>query len=365
MRLILLDFENETLNLKSSLQPTKKPWAQHLTINNDESTTSDQVCRLKELFSKLKAKMMRKLGRRAKPFQMKFELVHTFGQLGVQGNDDETLSLPIDVKVSYTHSCILVSGFRRIQVFDLHTKQFKSSISFSSEVHNLVPNFLCVEELYEEERDALLLSGTHLIYKYDLEFLLQTVATVDMNADTCLWKSDMVVSPQGIAIEKQLQQAFISDAHWAYIVVLDLKTGELINFIELCMFPYGVAVTTSIEMSGTLYVISAGTNADNCIEIMKRNNDGFYTKKAQFCDYGQEIGNLWLPNGLVFDHKAKNLIVSDKEQQLIQIFTLEGNFVISFKDEINLKRPVGMCLNELTGELLICNFADHTVKVYR
>ncbi|KAG2377715.1 hypothetical protein C9374_008800 [Naegleria lovaniensis] len=346
VRLMLFDFSS------FSSEPLNQNW--NKAQNSDHFLMNHRL---------LKSKMSYRRYRNVKPFQMKFEWIYTFGQSGVSGTTNvNLLSKPLDVKISYTHECILISDTNGIQVFDLYTKKHKASIS--------LPEFslshLCIEEFYEEQRDALLVSGNNLVCKYNLQLLLQEAA---MDQQTpYIWNSDLAISPQGMAIAKQLQQVFIGDNYWAYILVLDLKTGDVINFIELCSSPYGVDVTTCAEQPKceSLYVIATGKNADFCIEIMKKNSDNeFYTKKAQFCEYGQGIGKLKRPFGLVFDKEAKHVIVTDNEQHLIQIFTLEGNLVTFFGDKNNLNGPTGICLNELRGELFVCNTSDHTVRVFR
>lgn len=172
------------------------------TRNNDENHHDEFMnepngTNAYELIEKLIQKM-RTVKRRAQPFSMNFELVHTFGRFGVYGTDSHLFHCPFDVKISYSHSCILISDTRnsRIMVFDLHTKEFRTSIPSPSKY----PLFLCVEENYDgKNNDALIFGCENFgVYKYDLNELLEK--SPNMEACNSIWISQIFVSPQGIVL---------------------------------------------------------------------------------------------------------------------------------------------------------------------
>ena len=76
---------------------------------------------------------------------------------------------------------------------------------------------------------------------------------------------------------------------------------------------------------------------------------------------GSGIGQFKHPRGLVVD-SFDNLIVCDRKNKRLQMFTLDGAFLTSFGQEIQDPMAVTVCKN---GDLLVTDRAKHSVLVFR
>ncbi|KAG2377817.1 hypothetical protein C9374_008902 [Naegleria lovaniensis] len=122
-----------------------------------------------ELFDKLKERMRNGKKRIVKPFEMKFELVHTLGKVSESGDNSDLFHHPFDVKISYNFEIILISDSSngKIKVFDMYTKQFKKSIRTAV----AMPMYLAVEENYDHSNSDAIIFGCNsdsTIFKFDL-----------------------------------------------------------------------------------------------------------------------------------------------------------------------------------------------------
>ncbi|KAG2388319.1 hypothetical protein C9374_000483 [Naegleria lovaniensis] len=305
-------------------------------------------------------KLTQKMGivkRKAKPFSTNFELVHTFGKAGVSGNDSHLFNCPFDVKISYSRSCILISDSlnSRIQVFDIHTKELRASIPSPSKY----PLFLCVEENYDGKNNDALIFGCEKfgVFKYDLNDLLEK----SRNMETCksIWTSQAFVSPQGIVLLSSKSHVYICDWDEHNMKILNVKTGELVQSMTV-QSPYG------IDFSDDGDIIISELDPSHKIQIFRMNDarDDWQCIKS-FGKYGQLNGEFDHPFTLVFDKAAKHIIVSDNYK--IQIFEKDGSFLKSFGGitTSQLSAVTGICLNELTGELLVCDSFSNRVLIFK
>ncbi|KAG2383097.1 hypothetical protein C9374_004434 [Naegleria lovaniensis] len=305
------------------------------------------------MYEKLREKMNEKR-RKAKPFAMKFEVIHTFGHWNKEaGHSNQHFNWPWDVKISYNHQCILIADNSncRIQVFDLLSKVYKKTISVMS------PFYLCIEENYDSRgNDALIyVTGSCIIHKHDLRQLLETG-----NTNQTIWRSELLRVPRGIAIHPVLKQLFVSEVTARIILILSLDTGKLISQFSVENQPWGLAFTDDNDL------IVSETSPQHRIEIFRKLGKE-WTSVHTFGREGHAHGELSHCYSVIYDRAAHHIIVSEYNNDRIQVFTKDGQFLNAFTGFQTqfLKWPNGLCLNELTGELYCCDSQNNRVISFK
>ncbi|KAG2373985.1 hypothetical protein C9374_011650 [Naegleria lovaniensis] len=318
-----------------------------------------------DLFRKFKEKM-RSAGAR-KSFSTDFKYVATLGRLEIPGYGNDQFDGPFDVTVSYNHHCILVSDLNndRIKVFDLKTKEYISSIQCISPM----PKYLCIEEAYEgNTNDALLFDcdDGDAVYKYDLRRLLEYSLEEQRGEEPFdyIWKTTHTfLSAQGIAVCNHRKEVFVCDSESNCIAILNSISGDFIKRIEIDS-PRGVFINSHGELLVTQ------KHPLNRIEILKRTENEEWTRVTTFGKYGKLVGELNNSLKLLFDEVSKNIIVSDGWNHRIQVFKHDGTVVTSYGTYgsafVNqFKYPCGICLNEMEGELYVCDYSVHVVHIFK
>ncbi|KAF0972055.1 hypothetical protein FDP41_009751 [Naegleria fowleri] len=268
-------------------------------------------------------------------------------------NEEYYVSDLYDVKISYNLKCILVSDFNHycIEVFDLETKEYK----FKIKAPDQYMRFMCVEENYDmRHNDALIFGCSSYVYKYDLKTLL----TVRDEANY-IWKNEDCSWAQGIAISYSRRQVFVSDAgsRSKVICILNLQTGQSIQKFSI-EEPLGVAFSPNEEY---LIVSCADTSIYLFREDKTPNEAGVvhWTKCKTLVEKetGENGYNFEL---LTVDTNNRTFVLCDSEKRCLKIFSLvtfEQIATIGSESTPSFRFkyiPFGLCVNELTGELLVC-----------
>lgn len=401
------------------------------------------------------------------PFSCQFEHVFSFG-------GENSFHSPYDVKISYSLECILISDYlhRSIHVFDLHSKEYVSSLFMQN--HN--PKFLCIAESYKSAfsryeknhpslEDALILDvGKGRIRMFDLRRLMtfhskqfpnllrrsnetnhpiiqihpycarnpsfESISphdALDANENACshyIWQSNDFKFPRGMAVLTETCQVFVCDMFDDCIKVLDLKNGVQLSRIEI-LRPHDVDVFiskkfkknnhgcqnnkgTSVTITTTL-VISSDHDGIQVLSQEKLENEKMIINN-EACQCGQTVHSSstttlmeseWTnakikfederlpdddwdpvhPFSLVVDMKCSNLfglsqqqqhvIVSDSYHHRIKVYSLHNGKLVKtfgkYGDAISneFKCTFGLCMNEISGELLVCDSWNNRVGVYK
>ncbi|KAG2378664.1 hypothetical protein C9374_008303 [Naegleria lovaniensis] len=341
-----------------------------ILINFDLCLETCNNSHVGKLFSKLKEQMLVNCKKRNRSFEMRFDLTYSIGEYGVYGKSQNQLHLPHDVKISYNHHCILVADYnnRRIQVFDLYSRQFKATIPTPSKY----PMYLCVEENHDgNQNDALIFgsNGDNSVYKFELRPLLCKAYLGQVERDELkkeyIWKTDFD-TPQAIAVKygSQYCRNEIFVCNGTNITILSSIFGYAIDSIQLSNRVYGVGFTNKNDLIVSEALLS------HRIVIMRKDQDGKWQTMTTIGDrVGEELGAFNCPYSLIFDRVSHKIIVCDSQNHRIQIFTQDGELVKCWgsteQHDDQIYHPSGMCLNEMTGELLVCDEGNHRVLIFK
>ncbi|KAG2392165.1 hypothetical protein C9374_012417 [Naegleria lovaniensis] len=295
-KILLFDFYQEKLDLKMMM--------------SDPFCNSDM-----NLFSKLTIKMRWGKKRYTKGFSGKFEHVGTLGK-GIMS------MVPMDVKISYHHNCILVANFHNacIHVFELKSKQLKYSVSTPARF----PTSICIEENYNDNvnimMDAILMfcHQNHCLYKYDLEkYLLKD------NRGLAIWKSTDIARTMSVTMRPNSKQIFCVDMDARSVKILDSRSGITIHCISLeqSSSPFSLAFVNDFQ-----FVLSTDIN----LKIFKMSVSHEWKCVKTLGKKGDNRGEFDCAQSIIFDKKSQFLIVNDRTNFRIQIVTLEGECLASF-----------------------------------
>ncbi|KAG2387056.1 hypothetical protein C9374_002091 [Naegleria lovaniensis] len=320
------------------------------------------------LLVKLKEKLTSK---KRKAFSLNFEHVGTMGVFEQFGNSNELFDYPFDVKISYLLECIVVSDTynHRIQCFHLETRKYLATLkTLAAE-----PTNLCIEEdcVIGEERVAVFLgcNENSRVYKYNLcKVLASQTKSAQDTYDSCgIWTSSaQFFHPRGMALwqnDANEHLLFVCDYLNDSIKVLLSSTGEQVQCINNFTAPWNIAFSTFGEL------IVSEMSQQSKITMLKRNDEEWHV----FLEFGHsttENTNFQFPCNLWYDRVSDRIIIGDGDNFRIQIFTRSGFLVKSicgkdFQTEQSFEQMVGLCVNELSGELILCDSANNRIQLYR
>ncbi|KAG2378174.1 hypothetical protein C9374_008317 [Naegleria lovaniensis] len=292
---------------------------------------------------------------------------------------------PSDVKISYNLQCILVSDYEQASIvcYDLKTREELKTIYISTRQ----VRHLCIEE--NEIDDALIFASSTLILKYDLRRLLALPEKrVQLKIQTqpfYLWKSEACKWAQGIAIPyhskaSSTKTVYVCDIACNTIVQLNLQNGELISKIPIDR-PFGLAFSQPwTNFTAAEYMIVTQVEPKHTITIFQREQDveggdkwNHFKTLGKLGSLNDELRN---PCGVVCDHNNGTIIVADCDNARVQIVSLQNfEWIARFGKPMSTSPsdhyismeplspetsfhftyyPYGLCLNELTGELFVC-----------
>ncbi|KAF0982769.1 hypothetical protein FDP41_010748 [Naegleria fowleri] len=272
------------------------------------------------------------------------------GTMGGHPPSDEPgkFNNPVDVKISPEHHLVLVadSENKRIQAFDLFTKEYKYSIETPAK-----PLSMAVDQ----KDDTFIVScENNGIYKYSLH----THALV-----WSLESSEIFAKPKGIAVDESNGNVFVSDTK----VVLLTRGGKFIRHIGgegkgpmQFSSPHGIAVS---NRDGFLIVCD---NQNNRVQIISKNGDDFI---YMFGKKGISSSDFLYPTGLTVDKPTGNIIVCDTSNNRIQVFSNRGEFIKCFGSKGNgpneFQNPTGLCINTRNGELYVADSLNNRIQIYK
>ena len=286
-------------------------------------------------------------------FSLNFTPVHTFGNGKIKEKDN--FVHPLDVKISHQFHCVIITDRDRIQVFDLHSRKFKKSIQFQ----NYRINYLNIEKINQKEYLYVTSMSPSVLFKFDIEQLL--LSNNEPIENLCIWKVENLNHPSTVEIlyrDYHDNQILVSDMSIGRIQVLDSITGMKVQEI-LASTPYGIA-----SLNSNSFLVGDACN-DN-IHIYERNENQEFQKSSSF-DFSDKsrpsTGIIGFDSGgLLFDPIEKNILIVNIRKSQICAFKQENRSLIkTFKSGMF---SYGMCLDQYTGELYVCN-NDKKVIVYK
>ncbi|KAG2394263.1 hypothetical protein C9374_004027 [Naegleria lovaniensis] len=340
-------------NLPVTLHLFNLYWREHI-----HSRSSSQI---QILVKKFKHRMRQY----PKPFQMRFTLIHSLGTTDESGTDDNHFSYPSDVKVSYNHSCIIVCDHMngRLQLFHLNTKKFMTSISHTLTLTHPITQI--VEQSYKGcYEDAIIFAGVaDAMYKFDLGELIEQAKERPNEPLPYIWKHEKFNCPRGITVTNC--KVYVSDMYENLVKILDSVNGQLLCSMSI-QSPTGVDFT-----SKGLLLIGQGDPL-HCVNMFQHGESSALNdwKSMKQCGHGGEHSTIFkTPYSVVYDKTAKNFIVSDTDNNRIQILSEDGQLLRVFgsfgTNWREFKNPCGMTLNEQHGELMVCDTENHRIQIFQ
>ncbi|KAF0977755.1 hypothetical protein FDP41_003077 [Naegleria fowleri] len=295
-------------------------------------------------FHKLKDKM-RSRKRVPKAFSQQFKCVGLIGE--------KIITRPYDVKISYKLGYIIVSdyGAHLIHMFDLITKEFKRSLKSG------YPMYLEIDEYHAPHSDALLVAceifPARCVYKYDVLTLISKQSDDDFVVNPSnqlvivnknyLWKTKNLGWPQGIACTPNYVYVCDSYSDFRCVHKFNRQTGIEITTIHLNSPCYGIAVARHENQ----FFVSQEIGDVVCVEI---SNDHQYF--ITICS--KEPNCKSQCQGLVYDRALDIVLGVSPSFIIIKI----DEKMLTENQSMFFQNAHGLCLNELEGELYICNLYD-------
>ncbi|KAG2373707.1 hypothetical protein C9374_011796 [Naegleria lovaniensis] len=258
-------------------------------------------------------------------------------------------SAPFDVTISYNCGCILVNdrGTQSIEVFDLITRQHKSSLS----VKNFFPHYLCIEENYNGEGDDALLMGhlettlltSYCVCKVDLNTFLSTGNL----SFPFLWQNKKFTREAlGMCIvtnQNGDRELVVCDSGNCFLRVLDLTTGVQIKIIQCGFEPCHVCNVFNEELVISYSFVKGAVK-------MKKANDSM---EFQLLCGDRSTIDFYDAYSIAFDSYNNRFIVSDPSSEgKLKVYTCQGSLVNEFKSFMEM--PKGLCFHKLTREIFVC-----------
>ncbi|KAG2392821.1 hypothetical protein C9374_011546 [Naegleria lovaniensis] len=338
-------------------------------LRHEDHYHQDEFYLLKLLQQLLRKPKMRT--RRA--FSMNFEMTNVLGQdfSSIPENEktytlhgDLPLHYPCEVKISYTLSCLLISNYggncNGILILDLETKKVKTNIKTDKS-----PSYLFVEEQYNGHTDALIFvcDSTHTVSKFDLGSIMSPTLPVEVGvkSEHFIWQNSSILNPEGITGWNS--QLFVCCSRSNTINVLSSKTGLPLYEISLPYSPYGIDFSVDAE-----YLIVSSDN-EQSIVMLQRTISGTDIKweyRYNNLDICTNLKGLDFAYALTVDKAANHIIVTD-DLNTVSIFNNVGTLLKRFTSKYNIKieSPYGACVNELTGELIVCDNGESRVLIFK
>ena len=128
--------------------------------------------------------------------------------------------------------------------------------------------------------------------------------------------------------------------------IKDTKDGKYtVTYVSQCVGQHRLAIQVNgLPLTGSPWVV----------QVIGPHQ---YQFVFQFGSKGKEQGQFHLPWGIAVSDKSSTLAVADVNNERIQMFGFEGNFL----REIALKvKPVWLAFTE-SGDLLVCDIFDNRI----
>ncbi|KAG2385785.1 hypothetical protein C9374_002934 [Naegleria lovaniensis] len=318
----------------------------------------------------------------------------------IPSNSTSSISFqsPYDVKISYSLHCILISDYldRSIHVFELNSKQYRSTLRM--QLHN--PKFLCIAESYttrmeksgkfhsRDLEDALIMDvGRGRIRMFDLRRLLTRHAKSVLNNEhvhvetrtfsqhdaldgnensspNYIWQSNDFKFPRGIQVSMEIGHVFLSriEISRPHAVDLLISHDAKNSFQNLTLVVSsdqdGIQILTQSlhdhsNSSNLQFMNSSWIRSSIRFEEERLPDDDDYGPIHPFSLVVDKVGNPMTTE--------KHVVVSDSYHHRMKVYSLHtGKLVKTFGKfgegpSNEFKCTFGLCLNEWSGELLVCD----------
>ncbi|KAF0976398.1 hypothetical protein FDP41_004297 [Naegleria fowleri] len=353
----------------------------HSSLSSLEIPCSKKT--MEELFSKFRNKM-RGVKTPIVPFSvMNFQLVETWKKfpISITTNAKDTLKIhseimtdsvddensqeyellaPVSIKISYHHQCLIVSVYNNQNTIlvDLENscRKVKKILPIQTNAIELEMNYNGLNQ------DALLCFRRGCVTKFDMHQLL----TERFKKIKPLWISEKCSSSASMAI---VGREVLVTGDRAKVYVLSLTNGQLLQTISL---PDTISRVTGIDfLPRNEVVMGEGHPFDRLILCRKEPNEGheaqwrFIKMLVDEHEGPREDNDLAYPYQLVIDKANKNIIVSSCYSHQLRIFNSNGQKIRSYGSSDQFSFPEGMCLNEHTGELYVCDTDHGCIHVFK
>ncbi|EFC48731.1 predicted protein [Naegleria gruberi] len=297
----------------------------------------------------------------------KLQCVQTIGKM-VTNIDDEfqfrgrVPGFPVDVKLSYNHSCILIADFYNncVHLLDIDTKAFKLSI--------LIPISpllrILVEENYISNRDALIVSSNDEMLKYDLGHLIES--SIQKRYSDCLWRIYATSEFMGMTLvkEKDRNSIYVCGSPKNSIAKIDSLRGVMDEDDSFTVFD-GFQPVINSEDNSMIVGIRNNTTL-NLFEIYSQNERGDWCIHDSIPK--EEIFSLPQDEDISFsfllDETNEYIILNKEGHGLLLISLQNGHIVDSFENRQHGANIGGMCFNSKNGELLVCDAQYGVVRIF-
>ena len=268
-----------------------------------------------------------------------YKALHSFGS---RGKETGEFNRPWSIAVNERTGNIAVADYenKRVQLFDSESKYLTTigdkgprgkRIKKPMSVAFTASGYVIVIHKEDFEKGQMFLFTEHGQFINHIRRHLSNAFSVSVRTDghmivcDCGDKSVKVLSPEGT----ELLQSFSA--------------------------PDSIASPLFAVYHQDLFFVSYGGGAHR-VKVFSKESVFLYDIGCE----GSGDGQLKEPGGLTID-KFNNLIVCDKSNNILQVFSLDGKFVNSVNE--GLKVPYCIAINK-DGNLLVCDWSKHCIHVF-
>ena len=181
-----------------------------------------------------------------------------------------------------------------------------------------------------------------------------------------LWESCSFENPRAIALYNSestystYKNLYVCNYGGHFVSMLRSDSGQLVQKIDLYIrSPYGIVAISENEI-----VVSDFT--DNFVRVWRYQSDnGRWQQVVTIGSVGEAHCQIRWPQGVAFDQASKNIIVCDSGNSRLQIFSKDGTFLKLFEFSSRNHCPDGLCVNNHTGELLVSDYNENLVHIFK
>ena len=166
---------------------------------------------------------------------------------------------------------------------------------------------------------------------HETKIVENTITKIDKNSGeiAASWGANIFIMPHGLAIDKE-DNLWVTDVGLHQIFKFNSK-GELLMALGEAKSPgndqthFNLPTDVAVTSDGSFYVSDGYGNS----RVLKFSSKGAYL--FEWGSKGQEKGEFHLPHGIDLDTDG-NVYVADRENNRIQKFDAEGNFLTTWQN---------------------------------
>jgi len=300
--------------------------------------------------------MMKSTSRRSQAFSNHFNQVKSVG-MDTLNDHNFTIGQLSHIAISYQYKCIIISDLKDEQLlfFDLNLSHLKHSSKITYEHAQDTDWKFCVETV--RGQDYIILVLQELICKVSVqELLFYSEYTPNPSPG---WKIHGAVG--GIAVApSRLFPFFTSPSENVLALSYFDSSVRLKSTRDGSDIESGTVITQTYKKFKGLTFNGYGhlLLCDLSYDRVKINRNESGTKFEQI---KQTQRGLEQPFQVIVDPSNQNMIVADKSTNPIKVFSPAGKLISKIPTPIEIVQS--MCLNELTGEVLVVS-ENSIVKVF-